>query len=122
MQIGPERPHVPILYFNISYVYYFLSSTQFYQFFFYFVFFLGDFKNLTVCENDQLNIRCERSQRIAVYSVLYGRTTTNTPKCLTNGAIYAGIKLCILLLLQSNLYCVTLQGNIEIGSHKTGGC
>jgi hypothetical protein len=62
------------------------------------------------------------SQRIAVYSVLYGRTTTNTPKCLTNGAIYAGIKLCILLLLQSNLYCVTLQGNIEIGSHKTGDC
>lgn len=49
----------------------------------------SDFRNVTVCENEQLNIRCERSQRIAVYSVLFGRTTTNTPKCLTNGIGYA---------------------------------
>ena len=53
-------------------------------------FFSGDFKNITVCENQQINIRCERSQRIAIYSVLFGRATTNTPKCLKNGIGYAG--------------------------------
>lgn len=53
----------------------------------------SDFKNQTVCENDQLNIHCEqKSHRIAIYSVLYGRATTNTPKCLKNGAVYADCK------------------------------
>ncbi|XP_063403262.1 protein eva-1-like isoform X2 [Mytilus trossulus] len=52
----------------------------------------SDFKNITVCENQQINIRCERSQRIAIYSVLFGRATTNTPKCLKNGIGYADCK------------------------------
>lgn len=56
------------------------------------LYFVGDFQNVTVCENDQLNIRCDqKSRRIAIYSVLFGRATTNTPKCLKNGYGYAGM-------------------------------
>ena len=39
------------------------------------------FTNKVVCEGDQLALRCEANARLAVYSVLFGRTVKGTDHC-----------------------------------------
>lgn len=40
-----------------------------------------EFTSETVCEGDQLQIRCSRTTRIAIVSTMFGRTATGDSKC-----------------------------------------
>lgn len=43
--------------------------------------FSGEFSSETVCEGEQLELRCSRSTRIAISSALFGRTPQGDQKC-----------------------------------------
>ena len=43
--------------------------------------FLDEFTSETVCEGDQLQIRCSKTTRIAIFSAMFGRTATGDSKC-----------------------------------------
>ena len=43
--------------------------------------FSDEFTTVTVCEGDQLQIRCSKTTRIAVLSAMFGRTAAGDKKC-----------------------------------------
>ena len=43
--------------------------------------FPDEFTTVTVCEGDQLQIRCSKTTRIAVLSAMFGRTAAGDKKC-----------------------------------------
>lgn len=52
--------------------------------------FSDEFQRLTVCEDEQMEVWCKRSTRIAIYSAMFGRVPNGSAPCPPNKPGYIG--------------------------------
>jgi hypothetical protein len=50
----------------------------------------ADFKTLTVCEGQQMEIACQRHNRIVIMAATFGRTPNGSEECPPNKTGYIG--------------------------------